>query len=50
MKSPCIGCEFELADKNNPTCRECDRRVEYVASIEEEEDIMEEIKGQAVGY
>ena len=32
-KSPCIGCEFELADKNNPTCRECDRRVEYVALI-----------------
>ena len=33
-KSPCIGCEFELADKNNPTCRKCDRRVEYVALIE----------------
>ena len=43
-KSPCIGCEFELADKNNPTCRECDRRVEYVASIEEGEGIMEEIE------
>ena len=33
MKSPCIGCELEAADKNNPTCRECDRRVEYVALI-----------------
>jgi hypothetical protein len=44
-KSPCIGCEFELADKNNPTCRECDRRVEYVASIEGGGgDIMEEIE------
>ena len=32
-KSPCIGCEFEFVDKNNPTCRECDKRVEYVALI-----------------
>jgi hypothetical protein len=32
-KSPCIGCELEAADKNNPTCRECDRRVEYMALI-----------------
>ncbi|MBE9547673.1 MAG: hypothetical protein IMF10_09320 [Proteobacteria bacterium] len=32
-KSPCIGCELESADKNNPTCRECDRRVEYVALV-----------------
>ena len=36
-KSPCIGCELEDADKNNPTCRECDRRVEYVALIEGDE-------------
>lgn len=38
-KSPCIGCEFELADKNNPTCRECDRRVEYAMSIKEDMNI-----------
>ena len=38
-KSPCIGCEFELVDKNNPTCRECDRRVEYATSDEKEMNI-----------
>ena len=48
-KSPCIGCELESADKNNPTCRECDRRVEYVALIEEGGDIMEETKETEVG-
>ena len=32
LKSPCIGCEFELADKNNATCRECGQRVEYVTA------------------
>ena len=49
IKSLCIGCEFEGADKNNPTCRECDRRVEYVALIEGGGDIMEEIKGEERG-
>ena len=49
-KSPCIGCEFESADKNNPTCRECDRRVEYVALIEGDGgSIMGETKGTEVG-
>jgi hypothetical protein len=48
-KSPCIGCEFELADKNNPTCRECDRRVEYVALIAGGGSIMEETKETEVG-
>jgi len=49
-KSPCIGCEFEFADKNNPTCKECDRRVEYVALIEGNgRGIMGEIKEAEVG-
>ena len=39
IKRPCIGCKFEPLDKNNPTCRECDRRVEYVALIEEDMNI-----------
>jgi len=33
MKSPCIGCKFEHDDKNNATCRECNKRVEYVTSL-----------------
>jgi hypothetical protein len=45
-KSPCIGCEFELADKNNTTCRECDRRVEYVALIEGDAMEKTEIRDQ----
>lgn len=32
-KNPCIGCDLELEDKNNDTCRECDKRVAYVASL-----------------
>jgi len=32
-KSPCIGCEFEHDDKNNATCRECNKRVEYVTLL-----------------
>ena len=37
-KSPCIGCDLETKDKNNPTCRECKKRVWYAFFIEE--DIM----------
>lgn len=44
MKSPCIGCEFEFADKNNPTCKECDRRVKYIALIENGGNIMTELQ------
>jgi hypothetical protein len=47
-KSPCIGCEFELVDKNNPTCRECDKRVEYVALVGEEMNIERPIRQRAL--
>lgn len=33
MKSPCIGCEHEKQDKNQPACRECVRRVMYVRAL-----------------
>lgn len=33
MESPCIGCKLKKADKNNPTCRECSKRVEYVTAL-----------------
>jgi hypothetical protein len=32
-KSPCIGCKLEKEDKNNPVCKGCDKRIQYVMSI-----------------
>jgi len=33
MKSPCLGCRHELADKNNSTCVRCAKRVAYVHGL-----------------
>lgn len=33
VKSPCRGCELEHADKRNPTCRDCDKRVEFCVAL-----------------
>jgi hypothetical protein len=33
MKSPCRGCDLEDADKNNPECVGCDKRVEFCVAL-----------------
>lgn len=33
MKNPCLSCDLLDAKKDNPTCRDCERRVEYVRSL-----------------
>lgn len=33
-KNPCLSCRMIDEDKNNPTCRQCDMRVRYVAQLE----------------
>jgi hypothetical protein len=34
LKSPCIGCDLEHADKNNPECMGCDKRWQRIDDIE----------------
>lgn len=31
-KSPCLGCEYELRDKNHHDCVACEKRIEYVGN------------------
>lgn len=33
MRSPCIGCELELQDKNNERCNNCRDRLEYNVNV-----------------
>lgn len=33
MKNPCLACELVESSKNNPTCRNCMKRLEYVHAI-----------------
>lgn len=33
MKNPCLTCELKESSKNNPTCRNCMKRLEYVYAI-----------------
>jgi len=33
MKNPCLDCELREASKNNPTCMNCTKRLEYVYAI-----------------
>ena len=33
QRSPCLECEYKGADKRNPTCTDCQKRKDYVASI-----------------
>ena len=33
MKSPCIGCEHELEDKNTDRCANCRDRLEYNVAV-----------------
>jgi hypothetical protein len=34
--NPCRRCTLVTSDKNNPTCRDCVKRVAYVAHISRE--------------
>lgn len=31
QQSPCIGCEHEYKDKNNETCENCPKRIDYIS-------------------
>jgi len=33
MKNPCLGCVLKEFSKNNPKCRDCMKRLEYVYAI-----------------
>lgn len=58
-ENPCVKCDFGLQheDKNNETCRECEKRVDYVMSLhglectkkQSEEKVMEDEHGKKVG-
>jgi hypothetical protein len=34
--SPCLSCSRRNETKNNPVCRDCDKRIEYVQMLEME--------------
>jgi uncharacterized paraquat-inducible protein A len=33
-KNPCLNCAGRNHNKNNPICRDCDKRIEYVNHLE----------------
>lgn len=33
MQSPCLGCNNEHGDKNDPCCMTCTKRIRYIAGI-----------------
>ena len=33
-KNPCLNCTRRNHNKNNPICRDCDKRIEYVNHLE----------------
>ena len=33
-KNPCLNCVRRNHNKNNPICRDCDKRIEYVNQLE----------------
>jgi hypothetical protein len=34
MAHPCLSCEYELSDKNEPQCIRCQKRIDYANKIE----------------
>lgn len=34
--NPCLSCNRKDQNKNNPVCRDCDKRIEYVNRLEME--------------